>query len=782
MVRVFFMLALFMSPPMAAQELPEHRFRKVYVDSIGVLLDSLPSAQDTVFVSGREYHFRGVDEKGEHTGLRIFDDLTLNLSLQVGEQEERELSGLRRVFSGIGNFIVRIVTLTLVNPGWGSDRFFFDREILETDLRRIRQLYEGKGYYESRIVRYRVKFDDDYKNVEVTLDIYEGRPVRLVNDPEIRIQSTVPIIDPKKELTDDALKSVLPLRKNDPLARDQIDYAKSLLAARFSQNGYPSADVQENIDTTGLAPREAALMFTVIPGRFTVFGDTRVQGNFYKADTTTKIVDDDVILKKVRYKPNRPYDPNQLSLSIGQINGLGVFRTVKPTLVRHKGSVDSLRLLPDFVLDSIRSGSGNRLHLKRADYRKYGVPVDTIDVVIAVAEKKERSIKPGLGFTNDFLDLPKGNNAVLPFTRFLISWQSKNFLGGARKLQVSGEVSKGFEQTGPFFANYMLAKVTFRQPSFQLPLTKDVNNDLVTSVSFERNSTSAFDLRKLEVSPTFFRQISPSLSMTLTPLSFSRATEVIRDEPDNKFFTTNQKLGFTYNTSNDFFNPTSGFLIYTNGDAAGFTLPSDRKYFKWTVDVRRYIGLSSRLTLASRFHVASAIPYYVDGVRAQIPASEQFYGGGPNSIRGWGIRELAVVHETADGLAYFGGNSLLETGIEFRYNLYISRDPKEAIGGMDLAGFVDVGNVWTEHNFKNFKDANGNRLPAQPVGAVGVGMRIRTLIGPVRIDFGYKLKDPKDFKVLDTSTDARGIVVPISATQAKKINRLAFQITLGQAY
>ncbi len=777
--RFLFAICLAIAVPAASQE--PLRGHRTFVDSIGVFMDSLPTLTDSFFVKDRKYEFTGVKASGDETGLDVYDELTLNLSLEVGEQEERDISGFSKVLYGIGNFIVRLGTLTFYDPGFGSDRYFFDHEILDADMHRIRQMYEAKGYYQTKIAWYRARVDYDSKVVTIRIAIREGHPVRLTKDPEITVISPIPIVDSKRELTSDELQKLLPLRKGDPLARDQVEYTKTVLARHFSQRGYPAAEIQEKIDTTGWASRQAAVQYMITPGRFTVFGNTEIRGNYYKksgSDTTARIVEDDVILKKVRYKKGRPYNPDDLSLSVGQINGLGVFRTVKPSANRVKGTIDSTRVLPKFIIDSLLARSDNRLHLKKADYRSYGVPVDTMNIALTVSEKKERSIKPGVGFTTDFVDLPEDNNAVLPFTRLLVTWQSKNFLGGARKLQISGEISKGFEKTDFFFTNYMIAKVTFRQPSFRLPFTSDVNNDLVTTVSFERNSTKAFDLRKLDVSPTFLRQITSRLSMNLTPLSFSRATELIVGAPNNVFFTTDQKLGFAYNSSNDFFNPTSGFLIYLNGDAAGFTLPSDLKYFKWNVDVRRYIGLSSRLSLATRVHVAAAIPYYVDGQLTQVPASEQFYAGGPNSIRGWGIRELGILHIVDGRLAYFGGNSILETGAEFRYNLFISRDPTEAIGGMDLAVFYDAGNVWTNDNFTNAKDAGGNTLPSRVLGAVGVGLRVRTLIGPLRVDFGYKLIDPKNLKAIDEN----GLVVPLTSAQAKDISRLAFQITLGQAY
>ncbi|HNO09879.1 MAG TPA: BamA/TamA family outer membrane protein, partial [bacterium] len=129
-------------------------------------------------------------------------------------------------------------------------------------------------------------------------------------------------------------------------------------------------------------------------------------------------------------------------------------------------------------------------------------------------------------------------------------------------------------------------------------------------------------------------------------------------------------------------------------------------------------------------------------------------------------------------LTYGGGNSIMEAGVEFRYLLYKARDPNEAILGMDLAAFADYGKVWERYDFKN-NSYNGKRLPAMPVAAVGLGTRIRTLIGPLRVDVGYKLQDVSKLKVLNASGTA---VEAITRANAKKISPIALQVTLGQAF
>lgn len=793
-VSLWLALILYGHSTLVAQSEKTH-FRAEYIDSSGMWIDSLPTFEDSVFVDGKDYEFEGVDSKGKKTGLKVFDDDFLNLSLKVGEEEDRELGFFTKAGSWLVNNVTRIVTLTFWDPELGSNRYFFVNEILTEDLRVIRSLYEGQGYFDAKIVRYKATFSKDRRKISVKIYIHEGAPTVLAEDPHIKVNSSIPLVDPKGDLEAKRIVSQLIVQKGDVLSRENIDIDKATIQKIFGQHGYFSAEISESIDSVADTPHKVNVAYTVLPGRYTVFGKTDVAGNYYKnqngkpsVDTTKKIVDDKVILLKVRYKEGKPFDPDKLGLSVGQINGLSVFRSVKPILSKKRGRIDSTAIasrteLPA-ILDSIKQKADNRLAGKDLDLEMFGIPVDTLNITMSVNERKEKIIKPGLGITTDFRDLPASERrglSNLPFLALQVTWQSRNFMGGARKLEVSGKVSKGFV-SDPLFANYMQGKVTFRQPSFILPFTRDAENDLLFTVSGERNNTKAFDELSYEVSPTFIRQLTRQLNMSLTPFSFTRKlllrTEA-SDNADKNFFTTNSRLGFTFNSSNDFFYPNTGFLIYLNSDFAGFILPSDLKYLKLSLDNRKYFGLTRKLSLALRFRIGSDIPYYVGQIKTQIPVSEQYYGGGPNSIRGWGIKELGVIEEDTSGgkarLTFLGGNSILETSIELRYNLYVSRNPNDVISGMDLATFFDYGNVWTEYDFKNFN----KELPVKPVGAAGIGTRIRTLIGPVRIDVGYKLVSISKLKVRDVATNE---IRTISSKGAKLISPLAFQITLGQAF
>jgi outer membrane protein assembly factor BamA len=120
---------------------------------------------------------------------------------------------------------------------------------------------------------------------------------------------------------------------------------------------------------------------------------------------------------------------------------------------------------------------------------------------------------------------------------------------------------------------------------------------------------------------------------------------------------------------------------------------------------------------------------------SDVPATERFFAGGSISQRGFSERKLSpsvrgeYMGSTTD--VPYGGTEMVETGLE-------SRIPITTIKGMPLGGvlFLDGGDVVdeTKLNLGNLH------------WAVGGGLRLKTIVGPVRFDLGYRLnrKGPED--------------------------------------
>jgi outer membrane protein assembly factor BamA len=88
----------------------------------------------------------------------------------------------------------------------------------------------------------------------------------------------------------------------------------------------------------------------------------------------------------------------------------------------------------------------------------------------------------------------------------------------------------------------------------------------------------------------------------------------------------------------------------------------------------------------------------------------------------------------------YGGNAIFEGNLEWRWNIFrpIGKIWVIDFPAMWLVFFVDAGNVWGRAADIRIRD-----LPGQIALAAGIGYRYETFFGPFRIDFGFRLYDPK---------------------------------------
>src|SRR5438128_8960345 len=61
---------------------------------------------------------------------------------------------------------------------WGH-KTYFDRRAFEADLERIQAFYRDRGFPDARVASFDVKLNDKQDQVDITVNISEGEPVRV---------------------------------------------------------------------------------------------------------------------------------------------------------------------------------------------------------------------------------------------------------------------------------------------------------------------------------------------------------------------------------------------------------------------------------------------------------------------------------------------------------------------------------------------------------------------------------------------------------------------------
>jgi outer membrane translocation and assembly module TamA len=137
---------------------------------------------------------------------------------------------------------------------------------------------------------------------------------------------------------------------------------------------------------------------------------------------------------------------------------------------------------------------------------------------------------------------------------------------------------------------------------------------------------------------------------------------------------------------------------------------------------------------------------------ACLPLAERFFSGGGNTHRGFGLNQ-AGPRDPVTGFP-LGGTALFINNLELRTpppTLPFFQD------NISFAIFHDMGNVFTSahdlfHNLLQWSQKDPQLCLQQATAtqcnynyishAIGVGVRYKTPVGPVRFDFGYNLNPP----------------------------------------
>ena len=172
------------------------------------------------------------------------------------------------------------------------EKHYLDREELERDVERLTLLYESWGFPDATVSA--ETRADGRDEVEVVFRITEGEPIRVASIDVLGLDA----LDPPVELPDP-----LPLRVGGLYALPLLDSTRLVIVRAFAERGRPYAQVQigGNVDE---AARSASVIFDVDPGPAVVFGETTIEAE--------SPIDEDVVRERLAYAPGEPFQPSAL--------------------------------------------------------------------------------------------------------------------------------------------------------------------------------------------------------------------------------------------------------------------------------------------------------------------------------------------------------------------------------------------------------------------------------------------------------------------------------------
>lgn len=577
-----------------------------------------------------------------------------------------------------------------------SDRLLFFGEVRTLDLgqvaedeRRIEAFYRSEGFFSARASHRVLPMSGGRVHVQFLVE--EGPPAILGSV----------LIEGMDDLPPDVRRRVLsgnPVREGERWTEEAHLAFKEQLQTRLEEEGYAEASVEARVEVH----RERAEVFAlyrVFPGERYRFGDVHVVGNLMVPDHRILAAVEPIFEKGDRYSPRR------LREAQAEVFDLGVFSTA----VVRKGEPD-----PE---------------------------TGTVPVLVTVQEADFLRFRLGVG---------AGIEQSYQQLRLVADFAHLDLFRGLQRLEFNNELAYRFIFGGAEAESGIAAVSSLRLTQ---PAVIGNRIDLAAGLTYERQLTLSFVSQSIRGSlglPIRFRRwlyLVPSYQIqryfdvrTFTsPVATGRPLPPVNCPGGCTFSYLEQRL--VVDRRSDPLEPRTGFFAALGLQEGGIVLGGDFDWVRIVPEFRTYLPLGTDWVLALRLEAGILQPLQsVEKCEAEAPTPYdvqtrcspivvRFFGGGAAGFRGVGATRLSPLQAVVVGrgddretvFVPLGGNSSLLATAEFRW--YLTRT-------LGMVLFADVGNVAAGPT---------EAFRARDVHlAVGTGLRLRTPVGPIRLDLSYR--------------------------------------------
>jgi len=461
------------------------------------------------------------------------------------------------------------------------------------------------------------------------------------------------------------------MRRGEPFARKVIVESSDRVSARLSDLGHAFANVN-SIPEIDEENKTVSITFFVDPGKRVYVRRVNIRGN-----SRTR---DEVVRREFRQMESAWFSGEKLKLSRERAQRTGYF--------------DGVTVETPSV-----PGSG-----------------DEVDINVAVTEKPSGSFLAGLGYS-------QSDGIVLN-----ASINQDNFVGTGKKVSLAATTSSANERyeisyTNPYYTVDGISRgftLLYRTTDFsELDSADYSTDDIIAGVNFgiplnEFNRFNfGFNVHQIDFKTGAF----PS----------DEVREFEEAEGDS-FLDFEVTLNWRHDSRDSAIFPKTGAVQSLYGEA---TVPgSDLSYYKISYDHRRYWQLTKDLVVSVNGEIGYGDAY---GGTYQLPFFENFFGGGPGSVRGYAARSIGPRDSFGDAL---GGNAMYVGNLELLFPPPFLKDNDT----VRIATFFDFGTVVDTSETDLFD-------PDELRYSVGIGASWLSPVGALTVSYAYPLKtDDQDEK------------------------------------
>jgi len=622
-----------------------------------------------------------------------------------------------------------------------------DRARLVRDLTSIKKYYESKGF-QLASVDYDIKKDEDLNTADITFIINEKQRIRVKS---IEFEGNDSIKD--KELRKLLVTKPQFLFFFQPgyYKAEEFDSDVERVSAYYKDQGYLDVSVEPSFEYNDDGT-QMYITIRIAENKQYKVGRIKVSGveNFPRGDIydllslevdgpfSESVVASDVISIQQYYfdrghmdcgvKVDKAVDPPTGNINVGYTVDEGDLIFIDR--VRIQGNTKTKDVVIRRELRAYPGQPFEGAEIRRSKERLYNlgyfeeVVFDTEpgsapnkkDLVVTVKEAKTGEFSFGGGYSSvdklvGFIQINQRNFDFMNFP---------TFTGGGQMLKMRAEL-------GSVRQNYILSWTDPWIMGYPLLFGFDLYR---TEHSKERDVGYLFDEKRhggdirLGKELTDFLRLDGMYKLENIDISdvSDNASQAIKDEEGDKWL-SRAMLSFKYDKRDNVFTPTTGFLFGGSVENTGGFLGGDKDFVKYGIYGNKYFSFFAKKLVLEFSGSLGFADSYAD--TDKVPIFERYYAGGSGTIRGY--KERHVGPRDADSNDPIGGNSRVLTSAELTFPLV-----EKVIKG---AVFMDAGEVWEE-----ISDIFSTNLKF----GTGLGARVKTPLGPVKLDYGWPLSDNRD--------------------------------------
>ncbi len=643
----------------------------------------------------------------------------------------------------------------------------YSETLLKSDVATLESLYRASGF---RDVKIQTKVDDDYhgqNKLAVHIHIEEGVRTRI---------GELQILGNQKVATSELPE--LSTQPGQPYSEQDLANDRERILSYYFDHGFPNATLEITTKASATPPNHEDVAFTIQEGeRFTV-SQVMVAGTEHTRDY--------VVQRELQVREKEPLSQQDLLNTQTRLYNLGIFSQVDTAVQNPEGTDPQKNVLVQVQ------------EAKRYTFT-YGLGFEFQTGQPAGASA---GVSPRVGFDVTRLNL-FGRNQTLTFQshvgrlqqRGLISYQIPKLLDSDKWKVIYTIFYDNSLDVSTFTSQRLEGKIDLRQQIGNAG-TEPGTRPGPSSITYR------FDFRRVRAS-NFTGNFSEVALLSLPARVGGPGFTYIRDKRDNPLESTKGNY-FTLDgfAASSYFGSEADFgrVLAQNSTYQAFG-GKGKAGHQFVFARSTSIGLQQpfRGTTVRPPGACPTDPHTHESICqgiSLIPLPEQFFTGGGNSHRGFGLNQAGP--RDPDSGFPVGGTALFVNNLEVRFPPLTLPYFGEGFG---FAIFHDMGNVFTAqhdmlkgllrwHQPSTLACLSSGTTTSQDCTAfsnsgydytshaLGVGVRYKTPIGPLRFDFGYNLNPTKYFQTYtNNSTNPPTIVL-----ETQRLRHFNVFFSIGQPF